>query len=197
MTLEELVIAVVRVLGSLAVLRWAFGGGVLAVLVDFSDLFLRNLLQLGGVRNYQSLDKWLDQVYMALFLVVVLRWPKPARNVAIALYGWRLVGFLAFEVTGARQLLVLFPNVFEFWYLFVAYVAPKPAVAGASAAVGSRGFFGRRFTFTRRGMVAALLVLLVAKEAQELVLHRFKLLDSFTAVEAVEAIWAWVSGPFG
>ena len=46
MTLEELIIAVVRVLGSLFVLRWALVGGLIAILVDLSDLFLKNLLSL-------------------------------------------------------------------------------------------------------------------------------------------------------
>lgn len=38
MTLEVLVIAVVRIAGSLPVLRWPLAGGILAVLVDLSDL---------------------------------------------------------------------------------------------------------------------------------------------------------------
>ena len=68
MTTEELIIAAVRVAGALPVLRWAFAGSLLAVLVDFSDLFMMNLLDLGGVRNYQALDKWLDLAYMGTFL---------------------------------------------------------------------------------------------------------------------------------
>ena len=64
MSLEELIIAIVRVVGSLAVLKWAFVGGWAAILIDLSDLFLKNLLDLGGVSNYQAFDKWLDQVYM-------------------------------------------------------------------------------------------------------------------------------------
>ena len=80
MSLEELIIAIVRVVGSLAVLKWAFVGGWAAILIDLSDLFLKNLLDLGGVSNYQAFDKWLDQVYMVAFLVVALRWKGPARN---------------------------------------------------------------------------------------------------------------------
>ena len=43
MTLEELIIAAVRIAGSLPVLRWAFAGAILAILVDFSDLFMTNV----------------------------------------------------------------------------------------------------------------------------------------------------------
>lgn len=113
MTAEELAIAIVRVAGALPVLRWAFAGGLVAVFTDLSDLFLRNLLDLGGVRNYQALDKWLDQAYQLTFLIVALRWRGTARSVAVALFAFRLAGFALFEATGARVVLLAFPNVFE------------------------------------------------------------------------------------
>jgi len=178
-TSEEVIIAVVRVLGSLLVLRWAFVGGVVAVLVDFSDLFMKNLLHLGGVRHYQQFDKWLDQVYMAAFLAVALGWRGPARSVSVVLYVWRLAGFVLFEVTGARPILLLFPNLFEFWFLFVA----------------SLPHWRRGFAFTRRNVVVSLAFLGAAKEFQEYALHYARWLDNFTAVEAVQAIWEWVTGP--
>ena len=75
------IIAVARVAGSLPVLRWAFFGAILAILVDFSDLFMMNLIQLGGVTNYQTFDKWIDQVYMLTFLWVAVRqWDGPGRT---------------------------------------------------------------------------------------------------------------------
>jgi len=135
MTLEELIIAVVRIFGSLLVLRWAFAGGIIAVLVDFSDLFLKNLLDLGGVRNYQSFDKWLDQVYQFAFLLVALRWKGPARTIAVVLYLFRIPGLFVFELTAL-------------------------------------------------------------KEFQEYVLHGGRWLDNFTAVEAVDAIWDFLTSPF-
>ncbi len=56
MTLEMLLIAVVRIAGSLPVLRWGFVGGLIALLTDLSDLFLKNLIDLGGTRDYQEFD---------------------------------------------------------------------------------------------------------------------------------------------
>jgi hypothetical protein len=114
------VFVVFRIAGSLPVLRWPLAGGLLAILVDLGDLLVRDLL--GGVGDYQALDKWLDQVYLAAFLVVSRRWSRPARRIALALYLFRLVGFLAFELTGERTLLLAFPNVFETWFLGVALV---------------------------------------------------------------------------
>ncbi|MBI5946819.1 MAG: hypothetical protein HY875_01615 [Chloroflexi bacterium] len=177
MTQEELIISVVRVAGSLLVLRWAFVGGIVAVLVDFSDLFLKNLLDLGGVRDYQEFDKYLDQVYMLAFLAVAMRWRGPARSISIALYLFRLAGFFAFEVTGARGVLLFFPNVFEFWFLFVA----------------SLPHWRPGFRFGRRQVAVVMAILLPLKEFQEYVLHEARWLDRFTAVEAVQAIWDWLT----
>ena len=57
MTTEELIISAVRILGALLILRWMLVGSILAVVIDLSDLFLMNLLEMGGVGNYQALDK--------------------------------------------------------------------------------------------------------------------------------------------
>ena len=181
MTLEMLVIAIVRVAGSLPVLRWPFYGGVLAVLVDLSDLFLMNLLDLGGVRDYQSFDKYLDQVYMALFLAVALRWPSPLREVSAGLYAYRLVGFLAFELSGSRGLLLFFPNLFEVWFLLVAAL-----------------YHFRLWDRLSRAQVGATLAALLAlKVFQEYAIHNERWLDSFTAVEAVQGVVRWLTSPFG
>lgn len=180
MTTEELIIAIVRILGSLPVLVWPFPGGILAVLVDLSDLFLRSYLDLGGVSDYQEFDKWLDQVYMLTFLIVALRWPPVPRNVAVALYAYRMIGFIAFEVSGTREVLLFFPNLFELWFLFVAGVH----------------FFKVAFSFTARNVALALVPLLAVKLFQEYALHFGQWLDGFTADEAVDAIWDWLTGPF-
>jgi hypothetical protein len=176
MTREELIIALVRIAGSLLVLRWAFVGGIIAVLTDLSDLFLMNLLDLGGVRDYQSFDKYLDLVYMVAFLIVALRWAPVPRNIAIALFAYRMVGFVTFEITHSRDVLMFFPNVFEFWFLFVA----------------SLPHWRPGYRFTRRNVSLALALLTAVKLGQEYVLHVGRLLDGFTAVEAVKAIWHWV-----
>lgn len=180
MTLEEFIIAVVRVIGSLFVLRWALVGGIIAILVDFSDLFMKNLLDLGGVSNYQAFDKWLDQVYQLAFLLVALRWTGPARRIAVALFGYRLIGFAAFEATGDRLVLFFFPNVFEFWFIFVASLA----------------HWRPQFAYTPPRVASALVVLTGAKLFQEYVLHVGKWLDSFTTIDAMEWIWETVTSPF-
>ena len=173
MTLEMAIIALVRLLGALPVLRWAFAGGLIAIAVDLSDLFLMNLLDLGGVRSYQRFDKLLDLSYMATFLVVALRWRGPSRTLAVLLFAYRMAGLLLFELTGERGVLLLFPNVFELWVIAVcALVRWQP-----------------RFTYTPGHVAALLAILLPLKLFQEYAVHVARWLDAFTAVEAVEAVW--------
>ena len=117
MTPEVAIIAFVRIIGSLPVLRWAFAGAVIVLLVDLSDLFMMNLLDLGGFQDYQVKDKWLDQVYLALFLVVALRWPPLPAAIALTLYFYRLAGFAVFVATDERAVLMAFPYVFEAWFI--------------------------------------------------------------------------------
>ena len=170
-------IALVRIAASLPVLRWPLAGGLLAILADLSDLLLRDALDLGGVGDYQSLDKWLDQVYLLTFLVVALRWTGPARSIAVALYAYRFVGFVLFVLTGERLLLLAFPNVFEFWFLFVAAVGP------ARAAVWSRA-----------RLAVVLLALTAAKEAQEWAIHGGRLFDGISSLEFLDLVRRGLTG---
>jgi hypothetical protein len=47
-----------------------------------------------------------------------------------------------------------------------------------------------------RVVVPVLALLLAAKLFQEYAIHYARWLDSFTTVEAIEAAWAWLTGPF-
>lgn len=178
MTLEVLVFAAFRILGSLPVLRWPLAGGLLAILVDLSDLLVRDLVDLGGIPDYQSLDKWMDQVYLACFLVVALRWRGVERSVAVALYAYRLVGFAAFELTGTRELLFLFPNVFEPWFLVVAAIH----------------HFRPGFEWRRANVVAVLVAVTAVKEVQEWALHVGRLFDGYSSLDAIGGVWRWLTG---
>ena len=176
MTTEELIIAAVRVAGALLVLRWAFAGALFAIAIDLSDLFLMNLLDLGGVRDYQALDKRLDLVYMATFLWVALQWRGPARTIAVGLFAYRIAGVLVFEASGVREVLLAFPNVFEFWFVFVA---------------GAR-LFAPRYELTWRRSLVWLVPVALLKEAHEYVLHGAKWLDQYRAVDVVQDWWRWL-----
>ena len=63
----------------------------------------------------------MDVFYLSMAYLATLRnWESmPAFRIGWFLYFYRLVGALAFELTHARWLLLVFPNVFE--YFFIAY----------------------------------------------------------------------------
>jgi hypothetical protein len=177
-TLEIVLFAAFRVATSLPVLRWPLAGGLLAIGGDLADLLLRDLVDLGGLGDYQLLDKALDQVYLALFLVVALRWDGIERRVAIALYLYRLAGSLLFILTGERAVLFLFPNVFELWFLFVAAVHHLP----------------RPLRWTPARVAAALAVLTALKLVQEWALHVGQVFESMTSLQFLEELWRRLTG---
>jgi len=178
MTTEMWLIAAVRIAGSLPVLRWPFYGALLAMAVDQSDLFIMNLVDLGGVNDYQTFDKYLDQVYLLAFLAVALtRWRGYERGVSVGLYAYRFAGFVAFALTRARSVLLLFPNFFEPWFVLIA---------GRHEFQLEQRLSGRRFVWVCVALAAL-------KLTQEFTVHYLKLLDGFTAVEAVEAVWDFIT----
>ena len=181
MALEQLIIAVARIAGSLPVLRWAFFGALLAIVVDFSDLFMMNLIDFGEVWDYQTFDKWIDQVYMLTFLWVAVRqWDGPGRTIAVLLFAFRAIGFVAFEFTGDRWVLFLFPNVFEFWFV----------------AIAAQRHWWPDYEFTAKRIFIWLLVCTALKLTQEYILHVWQVLDNYTAIGVVTAWWEFLVGLF-
>ena len=72
------------------------------------------------------------------------------------LFADRLVGALAFELTQARMLLFVFPNLFEHWWIYVVAV---------------ERFWPRLYPRSGRGTAIALALLLIPKMGQEYLLH--------------------------
>ncbi|OGE91094.1 MAG: hypothetical protein A3J05_04440 [Candidatus Doudnabacteria bacterium RIFCSPLOWO2_02_FULL_48_13] len=135
-----------------------------AVVVDgFEMEFLRGL---GAIFNhssainievYQLRDKILDLYMSSIALYKTYGWQEMlARRAAVFLFVWRFIGVILFELSQARWLLVLFPNIFEFFFLFVAYKLQY--------------YPGFRFGTTKR-LAQSILILAVPKITQEYLLH--------------------------
>ncbi len=175
-----------RVAGSLLVLRWPFWGALVAVACDLFDLLLFNAFVVyggwPGFADYQAFDKWADQVYLAAFLFVALRDFAPlAKGIAVGLWLFRLAGFVAFELGWVpREALILFPNVFEFWFIAVAFTTRfRPA-----------------FALTPVRAAGVLAALPAGKLAQEWALHVGRIFDEMTFLGAIGSIWDAITGPF-
>jgi hypothetical protein len=166
-----LVVVVIRTAAPLTVLRWPLPGALLTVAADTIDIVV---FQLVGFPpwDYHALDKVLDTYGLSLQFVVVQRWPSLLRLTGSALFVGRVLGVVLFEATGARWLLLAFPNLFEFFFLFAAswrQFAPSRAMPPHVLAAG-------------------LAFLLVPKLTQEFVLHYARLLDDPVAVDIIRDI---------
>ncbi len=100
--------------------RWPLPAILGALVLDAAD---QTIFQAFGYDppNYQSYDKAMDVFYLSIAYLASLRnWSNlHAVKVSRFLFFYRQVGTVLFELTGARWLLLVFPNTFE--YFFIAY----------------------------------------------------------------------------
>ena len=151
----QLIVVLIRLVVPLSIFRWPLAGGIAAVAVDALDVVLIEVIDLGGFGNYAALDKALDTYYLSFEMIVSLGWTPLAKWTSVSLFVYRVVGVIAFEITQTRWLLLVFPNVFENFYLvYLTLIRLFPA-----------------FQLTPRALAALLVAVTVPKLAQEWLLH--------------------------
>jgi len=123
------VIVLVRLIVPLAIPRYPLA--IIAALVfdaiDNSLLAQFTNVDLGPDGPYQGFDKALDIYYLAIAYTATMRnWTSEAAiEVARFLFYYRLVGVLAFELLDERALLLIFPNTFEYFFIFVEVIRAR------------------------------------------------------------------------
>jgi len=119
-TLVVTAVVAARFFVPLLIPRFPLPGVLAALVLDAAD---QSIFAAFGYDppGYQGYDKAMDVYYLAIAYTSTLRnWTSPqAFRVARFLYFYRLVGVTAFELSGWRPLLLIFPNTFE--YFFIAY----------------------------------------------------------------------------
>ncbi|KHL11081.1 hypothetical protein CLV56_2884 [Mumia flava] len=153
-----------RLLLPLAIFRYPLPAIIACLLLDGVDQTVFQTFTDLDLSNYQSYDKALDVYYLALAYVATMRnWTNPAA-VAVArfLFFYRLVGTTIFELAGGddRWLLLVFPNTFEYFFIFYEVVRLRWDPA--------------RFSM-RWWVVAAAAIWVVVKLPQEAWIHVFQL----------------------
>ena len=158
------VVYAIRLLVPLTIFRWPLMGALASFIVDALDTTIGRLFGV-SIPDYTLTDKYLDTYYLTIELIVSLRWfNKLARNTSIFLYVWRLVGLIAFKITGLQYLLVFAPNLFEHFFLFYVFLRKIGKETKEKVWLNSL-----------KRLVVVLLILLVLKIPQELVVHVWKI----------------------
>lgn len=124
------IVAVVaaRFLVPFAILRYPLPGILAAFAIDHVD---QSILLAAGVDmahfNYQEYDKALDIHYLVFAMFAAMRNWRPTLIIALAaaLLYFRLAGVALFEMTGWRPLLMIFPNTFEYFFIYIALVETR------------------------------------------------------------------------
>ena len=152
------IVIALRLLVPLLNFRKNLTGGVLAMLLDGFDVILIDVIKLGGFGgHYHQIDKVLDTYYLGIEAVVAFGWTNQYERIpALALFGFRIIGVVLFELTERRIVLFLFPNMFENWWLYI---------------VAIRRFRPAWTPNSWRGVAIPMGILFVPKMAQEYLLH--------------------------
>jgi hypothetical protein len=118
---ETVFIAVLlsRLLIPLAIPRFPIPAILAALVIDAADQTIFDAFD-AEPANYQGYDKALDIYYLTIAYVSTIRnWTDGfAFRTGQFLWYYRLFGVVAFELTEVRALLLIFPNTFEYFFIF-------------------------------------------------------------------------------
>ena len=119
-----IVVIGLRLLLPLTIPYFPIVGVVSCLLLDAVDQTIFQQFPAIPLDSYQSYDKALDIYYLTItYLSTFRNWTnQPAFRVNQALFYYRLVGVAAFELTQIRALLLVFPNTFEYFFIFYELV---------------------------------------------------------------------------
>jgi hypothetical protein len=114
------VVAAARFFLPLTIPRYPLPGIVASLVLDGVDQTIFQQFTGLSLEGYQGYDKALDIYYLAIAYISTLRnWSNGfAFQVSRILFYWRLVGVALFELTHLRWLLLIFPNTFEYFFIF-------------------------------------------------------------------------------
>jgi hypothetical protein len=114
------VVAAARFLLPLTIPRYPLPGIVASLVLDGVDQTIFQQFTSLPLEGYQGYDKALDIYYLTIAYISTLRnWVNSfAFQVSRFLFFWRLAGVALFELTHLRPLLLIFPNTFEYFFIF-------------------------------------------------------------------------------
>jgi len=138
-----LLILTLRLVVPLFIPRFPLPAVIAAMLLDAADQTIFQRFTDLSLDHYQGYDKALDVYYLTIaYLSTMRNWENlVAFNVSRFLLYYRFIGVLLFEYTDKRWLLMVFPNTFEYFFIWYEAVRlrwdparmPRRLVIGAAA----------------------------------------------------------------
>ncbi len=117
--MEIFILTFLRLLIPLTIFRWPILGIFASMYFDLQDFNYLTIRTEQDMVNYQTWDKFMDIYYLTIAFITTLRWKEIlAKKLSIFLYSYRALGVLILFFFHERFLLVIFPNLFENFFLF-------------------------------------------------------------------------------
>ena len=136
-----LVVLGLRLFVPLAIPKSPLPAGILSLIIDGVDKGIFQAFTDMNLDWYQGYDKALDIYYLAIaYLATMRNWSNLAAfGMSRFLWYYRLVGVLLFEFSQIRAMLLLFPNTFEYFFLFYEGVRTRwnPKRLGVAAVIAA------------------------------------------------------------
>ncbi len=133
-----------RLLIPLAIPRYPLPAIIAALILDGVDQTIFQQFTDLELLGYQGYDKALDIYYLTIaYLSTMRNWSNTyAFRTSQFLYYCRLIGVLLFEITQTRWVLMLFPNTFEYFFIFYETVRTRwnPLRMSARFVLGAAAF---------------------------------------------------------
>ncbi len=120
-----------RLLFPLAIPYYPLIGVLICLVLDSADQSIFQQFPAIPLDGYQSYDKALDIYYLTItYLATFRNWTNEfAFKTSLFLFYYRLVGVVLFELTQVRAILFIFPNTFEYFFIFYEAVRSRWSTA--------------------------------------------------------------------
>lgn len=114
-----------RLIVPLFIPRFPLPAVIACLLIDGIDQTIFQKYTTVNLDGYQNYDKALDIYYLSIaYLSTFKNWTnKAAFQISQFLFYYRMVGDALFQITDIRALLFIFPNTFEYFFIFVSAIA--------------------------------------------------------------------------
>ncbi|MEO8328381.1 MAG: hypothetical protein ABI586_00110 [Candidatus Nanopelagicales bacterium] len=119
-TLIVVIVVLARLLVPLLIPKFPLPAVLTCLVIDGVDQSIFQAFTSYDLAGYQSYDKALDVYYLTVaYLATMRNWSNAAAfNVSRFLFFYRLVGVVIFEFSQVRAILLIFPNTFEYFFIF-------------------------------------------------------------------------------